>query len=86
MVTLAIGALAVIATVTLPLWGVDARGATRLLTAQGFAQIEPTGYRWLACSKDDVYATGFRATSPSGVRVSGAVCRGVFKGATIRFD
>lgn len=58
-----------------------------LLEAQGYKDVRITGYSILACSEDDVYATGFVATSPVGQQIAGTVCAGVlFKGATIRFD
>lgn len=61
--------------------------ATKTLQNQGMTDIQITGYRWLACSEDDTYKTGFTATSISGAEVSGAVCAGWFgKGATVRFD
>lgn len=59
----------------------------RLLKNQGMTNIEITGYNLLACSDDDVYHTGFEATTPNGTQVSGTVCSGLFfKGSTIRFD
>ena len=60
--------------------------AKALLESQGFTQVEITGYRWLMCSEDDAFSDGFVAISAAGQRVSGAVCRGFFKGSTIRFD
>ena len=57
-----------------------------LLTSQGYKDVTITGYSFFACSKDDTFATGFDAVSPTGQRVSGAVCSGLMKGSTIRFD
>jgi hypothetical protein len=62
----------------------DKGGATRTLEQAGYKNIRTTGYRWLA--GDDAFRTGFEATSPSGMRVTGAVTRGWFKGSTIRID
>ena len=76
----AIAALALLAACT------DVPNATRVLREAGYTDITTTGYRAWMCSKDDNYSTGFRATGPTGHRVSGAVCRGVFKGSTIRLD
>ena len=60
--------------------------AKRALTAQGFTNIEYTGYSFLACSKDDTYHTGFKATNSVGARIEGTVCSGfLFKNATIRY-
>lgn len=58
-----------------------------LLEASGYKEVEITGYRLWACSDDDAYHTGFIATGPTGKRMKGTVCAGLFfKGATIRFD
>ena len=64
----------------------DPKGATRTLVDAGYTDIEITGYRWLGGSDSDTFRTGFKATSPTGKRVSGIVCSGWFKGYTIRFD
>lgn len=55
------------------------------LRQQGFTDVETTGYSWLACGKDDAFATGFTATNAQGVRVEGTVCCGWFKSCTVRF-
>lgn len=61
--------------------------AQQLLEAQGYTDVQITGYRWFACSDDDTYRTGFTATSPAGKSIKGTVCAGLFfKGATIRFE
>lgn len=61
--------------------------ARRILEDAGYTQITITGYKCMSCSKDDVYHTGFVATGPTGKRVSGTVCAGVFfKNSTIRFE
>jgi hypothetical protein len=60
--------------------------ARRILEANGYKDIQFTGYDFLAGGKDDVYKTGFIATSPNGTRIEGTVTEGlVFKDATIRF-
>jgi len=64
----------------------DEDGARRVLQQNGYKDITITGYRWGMGGEKDTYVTGFEATSPSGARVSGAVCSGLFKGSTIRFD
>lgn len=64
----------------------DAPGTTRLLTDQGYSNVEITGWRPFAGSENDTYCTGFTAISPAGKRVSGTVTGGVFKGKTIRLD
>jgi hypothetical protein len=73
-------------------FGIGTHGCTRpdetrqLLEAQGYTSVTITGYRPFMKTKDEVYSTGFEATSPSGARVKGAVTKGAFKGQTIRFD
>lgn len=64
----------------------DGDTARRVLIQQGYTEIEITGYSPFSCGKDDSFATGFVATSPAGIRISGTVCSAFFKGATIRFD
>lgn len=60
--------------------------AVKALEAQGFTDVQTTGWSAFACSKDDFYSTGFTATNPQGKRVSGTVCSGMlFKNATIRW-
>lgn len=61
--------------------------AVRILSENGYKDIQMTGYKFFACSQEDFYHTGFQATSPSGRSVSGTVCAGVlFKNSTIRFE
>jgi hypothetical protein len=62
----------------------DKTTATRVLQDSGYKNIQITGYRYFACSKDDDYSTGFRATAPSGATVTGAVCAEFFSGSHIR--
>lgn len=64
----------------------DEETARRVLENNGYKNVEITGYRYFMRSDTDMFSTGFVATSPNGSRVSGAVCSGYFKGATIRFD
>lgn len=65
---------------------IDSAGTTRVLRQQGYSEVEITGWRPLSCGKDDTFATGFRAKSPSGEEVTGVVTRGIFKGSTVRLD
>lgn len=80
--------ITLLAAVTLSLSScTDSSGTTEILTMQGYRNIEITGYRFFAGSKEDWYATGFRATAPNGQTVTGCVTRGLlFKGKTVRFD
>lgn len=62
----------------------DPEGATRILQQNGYTDIEITGYdAWVG--GDDTYSTGFRARSPNGTVVTGAVTSDWDKGYTIRF-
>lgn len=65
---------------------VDSQGTIDTLEKQGYTEVEITGWRPFAASEEDLYATGFKAKSPSGQTVTGTVCSGLFKGKTIRFD
>ena len=65
----------------------DPDSSTKVLSDQGYTNIKIGGYAWLSCSsKDDLYSTEFTATSPGGKTVAGAVCKGIWKGSTIRFN
>ncbi len=57
----------------------------RTLDNAGYTDIETTGWEPFACGEKDTFSTGFRATNPSGQRVSGVVCCGVIKRCTVRF-
>lgn len=60
--------------------------AKEVLEADGYTNVQITGYVLFACSKDDFYHTGFVAQK-NGRSVKGTVCEGfLFKGSTIRFD
>lgn len=60
--------------------------AIRILSQQGYTNIEITGWRPMMCSDEDDFATGFQATSSNGSVVTGCVCSGIMKGSTIRLD
>lgn len=60
--------------------------ATRALSSAGYKNIQITGYEIFGCDKNDDFHTGFTATGLDGKKLSGVVCSGVFKGATIRVD
>lgn len=65
----------------------DPRGATRVLSANGYTSIVITGSRWYGGGEGDVYVTEFQAVAPNGTRVTGVVTRGFLnKGNTIRLD
>ena len=77
---------ALIAAILITTGCADAPTALRVLAQNGYTNIVITGYRWGMGGEDDTYVTGFTATSPTGIAVTGAVCSGWMKGATIRFD
>lgn len=88
-----LGVLGIIALVGLLIivstgWGMtDASGAKRILTAEGYTAVTITGYRWFTCDRHDYFHTGFEAKGPTGVRVTGTVCKGmIFKSSTVRID
>lgn len=58
----------------------------KALRGMGFTNIEAGGHSWFGCADSDTFATKFAATNPAGQRVSGVVCSGWLKGATVRFD
>jgi hypothetical protein len=62
----------------------DAPTAKRALEGAGYTDITITGWNMFGCDKHDTFSTGFVAKGPTGVRVSGVVCSGLLKGATIR--
>lgn len=64
----------------------DTDKATTALQGAGYKDVQITGYRIFGCSDSDTFHTGFTATGPTGVRVSGVVCGGWLKGSTIRLD
>jgi len=64
----------------------DNTEARRILEAEGYTEISFTGYKCFTCSKDDAYATGFKAKTIVGKEVTGTVCGGFLKGHTIRID
>lgn len=64
----------------------DADGARRVLAAQGYKDVQITGWRAFGCDEKDAFHTGFKALGSNGAPVSGVVCAGWLKGVTVRFD
>jgi hypothetical protein len=65
----------------------DPEQARRTLEAQGYTEIQLTGYDWLGCGDRDGSCDSFVATSPNGTRVSGVVGCGYLgcgKACTVR--
>jgi len=66
-------------------WTPDIGGATRILSEEGYSDIQITGADPLMCGKGDLKGTKFKAKNQAGNTVTGVVCCGaVFKGCTIR--
>ncbi len=62
---------------------------TRILEDQGYSNIQTHSFGFMQlfqCSEDDTFRTPFTAESSSGRQVTGVVCSGILKGATVRFD
>lgn len=78
--------LIIIATMALTLACTDDDGTTRVLSDMGYRDIQTQGYAAFRCGQDDTFATGFRATAPSGRTITGTVCKGLLKGSTVRID
>lgn len=63
----------------------DASNAERILSSQGYTDIQITGYDFFGCSDDDFQHTRFKAKSVNGSNISGTVCSGIFfKNSTVR--
>lgn len=56
------------------------------LQAQGYTEVEDTGYNFFCCSDQDTFSTGFTAKDKFGNEVKGCICSGILKGITIRFE
>ena len=76
--------IALIAAVLLSLSGcIDKDNSHRILTKEGYTNINFTGYGWFSCSRDDTFRTNFTATK-DGKQYEGTVCNGLFSGAVVR--
>ncbi len=64
----------------------DENGARDTLKAAGLTPTEVGGYSWFGCGQGDVWKTRFKATNAQGVPTAGIVCKGLFKGTTIRYE
>lgn len=65
----------------------DPKGSTKALIDAGYHPIKVGGYGFFKCDEKDVFSTNFKAFSPDSSRiVTGCVCKGWFKGKTIRLD
>jgi len=60
--------------------------ATRAVQAAGMTDVQITGVPIWGCGEEDTVRAKFEAKDRSGNRVTGVVCGGIFKGATVRVD
>lgn len=78
------GVLIALILIVSPALFTDREGAMRTLTAAGYTDVRITGYAFFGCGDDDAFRTAFEARGVAGTKVTGVVCRGIWKGATIR--
>ncbi len=78
-------AIALVGTLTACLPMSDER-ARRALEGSGITDIQIGGMAILGCGEKDTFRSKFTGKDARGRPVSGAVCGGLFKGATVRFD
>ena len=64
----------------------DGDKASRALSAAGYHNVQIIGWRAFGCDENDTFHTGFRATGADGQPVTGVVCSGILKNATVRTD
>ncbi len=55
------------------------------LAAEGFTDVELTGYVYWSCSEQYPLRTGFVATNPRGERVEGVVCCSRWTDCSVHF-
>jgi hypothetical protein len=65
--------------------GLDSEAANALRN-NGFSPIEVGGHGWHDCGRDGPFSTRFKAVSPGGQVVTGAVCAGFLSGSSIKLD
>lgn len=58
----------------------------RQLEDAGYTNVIVEGNTVFGCARTDIYKIRFKATGATGREVSGVVCSGEVKGATIRLD
>jgi len=63
----------------------DVKGATEAVKNTGLTPVAVGHYGLFSCSEKDIWSTKFVAKRADGTLVKGVVCRGFFKGSTVRF-
>ena len=79
------GAFAIAAALNNPHWQ-DPEGAEKTLKDADYDVVQTGGYDWFKCGKGDLWHTHFVIRNEKGKEVEGTVCKGIWKGSTIRFD
>lgn len=64
----------------------DPETAKRAAENVGLTNVQAGGYSLFGCSDNDTFRTKFSATNAQGRAVSGVVCSGWLKSATVRFN
>ncbi len=82
--TLIAGSLSLILAVAIGIPDID--GATKTVDQMGFTPIKVGGFAPFQCGQGDLFATRFSAKNSKGDTVNGVVCKGIFKGSTLRLD
>jgi len=79
-----LGLVAVVFFAMLPKWmrGDEVR---QVLETSGYSDVTLKGFVFLPCG-EDLFGMGFEAKGPTGKPARGAVCKGIFKGATVRLE
>jgi hypothetical protein len=52
----------------------DPNETRQAVEAMGMKDVQPEGYAWFGCGRDDDQRTRFTATNPNGQRVEGVAC------------
>lgn len=60
--------------------------AESVLEKTGYTDVQVDGVDFLGCGEGDIFRTKFTATTEQGKKVTGVICSGIWKKATIRYD
>lgn len=64
----------------------DEATAIRAIKAVGLNHVKLGLYPFFQCANEDYFNSAFTAYTREGNKIKGAVCCGVFKGCTVRFQ
>ena len=76
--------VAVVFFAMLPKW-MQGDEVRQVLETSGYSEVQLKGFVFLPCG-EDLFGMGFEAKGPTGRLARGAVCKGIFKGATVRLE